>query len=55
MNEEIKSLQQNETWELVDLLLGKKNSLLSMDLHVKYKTNNTIEKLKVRLVAKGYT
>ncbi|WVY99005.1 hypothetical protein V8G54_031156 [Vigna mungo] len=45
MNEEMKALQQNKTWELVDCPPRKKP----------YKADDTIERLKARLVAKGYT
>lgn len=53
MNEEMKSLQKNGTWELVDLLVGKK-PVGCMWIHtVKYKADGTIEHFKARLVANG--
>lgn len=33
MNEEMKSLQKNETWELVNHPLGKKTGYMSVDLY----------------------
>ncbi|WVY91158.1 hypothetical protein V8G54_036672 [Vigna mungo] len=55
MNEEMKALQQNETWELVDCPPGKKPVVCRWIYAIKYKANGTIERLKARLVAKGYT
>ena len=55
MNEEMKSLQKNNTWELVDLPLGKKPVGCRWVYTVKYKADGTIERFKARLVAKGYT
>ena len=54
-NEEMKSLQKNETWELVDRPLGKKPVGCQWVYIMKHKANGTIERFKVRLVAKGYT
>ncbi|WVZ21045.1 hypothetical protein V8G54_008367 [Vigna mungo] len=55
MNEEMKALQQNETWELVDCPPGKKPVGCRWIYAIKYKADGTIERLKARLVAKGYT
>ena len=55
MNEEMKSLQKNETWELVDPPPGKKPVGYRWIYTVKYKADGTIERFKARLVAKGYT
>ena len=55
MNEEMKFLQKNETWELVDRPPGKKPIGCWWVYTVKCKPNGTIERFKVRLVAKGYT
>ena len=55
MNEEMKSLQKNETWELVDRPLGKKQVGCRWVYIVKHKEDGTIERFKERLVAKGYT
>jgi len=55
MNEEMKSLQKNETWELVDPPPGKKPVGCRWIYTVKYKADGTIKRFKARLVAKGYT
>ena len=55
MNEEMKSLQKNETWELVECPLGKKPVGCRWIYTVKYKADGSIERFKARLVAKGYT
>ena len=55
MNEEMKSLQKNETWELVECPPGKKPIGCRWIYTVKYKTDGSIERFKARLVAKGYT
>ena len=55
MNEEMKSLQKNETWELVDRPPRKKPVGCRWVYTVKHKANGTIERFKARLVAKGYT
>ncbi|WVY93107.1 hypothetical protein V8G54_032195 [Vigna mungo] len=52
---EMKALQQNETWELVDCPPGKKPVGCRLIYAIKYKADDTIERLKARLVAKGYT
>ena len=51
----MKSLQKNETWELVECLLGKKPVGCRWIYTMKYKTDGSIEHFKARLVAKGYT
>ena len=55
MNEEMKSLQKNETWELVDRPSGKNPVGCQWVYTVKHKAYGTIECFKARLVAKGYT
>ncbi|RVW42190.1 Retrovirus-related Pol polyprotein from transposon RE1 [Vitis vinifera] len=55
MNEEMKSLQKNETWELVECPPGKKPVECRWIYTVKYKADDSIERFKARLVAKGYT
>ena len=55
MNAEMKSLQKNETWELVDCPPGKKPVGCHWIYNVKYKENSSIERYKARLVAKGCT
>ena len=55
MNEEMKSLQKNEIWELVDRPLGKQPVGCQWVYTVKHKEDGTIERFKARLVAKEYT
>ncbi|RVX17702.1 Retrovirus-related Pol polyprotein from transposon RE1 [Vitis vinifera] len=55
MNEEMKSLQKNETWELVECPSGKKLVGCRWIYTVKYKVDGSIEQFKARLVAKWYT
>ncbi|RVW43274.1 Retrovirus-related Pol polyprotein from transposon RE1 [Vitis vinifera] len=55
MNEEMKSLQKNETWELVECPPEKKSVGCRWIYTVKYKADGSIERFKARLVAKGYT
>ncbi|RVX19140.1 Retrovirus-related Pol polyprotein from transposon RE1 [Vitis vinifera] len=55
MNEEMKSLQKNETWELVECPPGKKPVGCHWIYTMKYKAYGSIERFKARLVAKGYT
>ncbi|OMO93743.1 Reverse transcriptase, RNA-dependent DNA polymerase [Corchorus capsularis] len=53
MNEEMKSLQKNETWDLVECPPGKRPVGCRWVYSVKHKANGTIERFKARLVAKG--
>ncbi|KAH9678583.1 retrovirus-related pol polyprotein from transposon RE1 [Citrus sinensis] len=55
MNDEMRSLQKNQTWELVDLPPGKKPVGCRWIYTIKYKADGSIERYKARLVAKGYT
>ncbi|CAL2255279.1 unnamed protein product [Prunus armeniaca] len=55
MNEEMRALQKNVTWELVPLPHGKKTVGCRWIYTVKLKANGSIERYKARLVAKGYT
>ncbi|KAL5543278.1 hypothetical protein UlMin_010988 [Ulmus minor] len=55
MDEEMKSLQKNETWEIVDRPAGKKPVGCRWIYIVKYQADGTIERFKARLVAKWYT
>lgn len=54
MNEEMKLLQKNSTWEVVELPEGKKAVGYRCVFTVKYKADGTIEQFKARLVTKGY-
>ncbi|CAL8075673.1 unnamed protein product [Prunus armeniaca] len=55
MNEEMRALQKNGTWELVSLPHGKKTVECRWIYIVKLKADGSIERYKARLVAKGYT
>ena len=55
MNEEMRALQKNSTWEVVDLPKGKIPVGCRWVFTIKYKADGTIERCKARLVAKGYT
>ncbi|CAL2225705.1 unnamed protein product [Prunus armeniaca] len=55
MNEEMRALQKNVTWELVPLSHGKKIVGCRWIYTVKLKADGSVERYKARLVAKGYT
>ncbi|BBH02233.1 hypothetical protein Prudu_012742 [Prunus dulcis] len=55
MNEEMRALQKNVTWELVPLSHGKKTVVCMWISTVKLKADGSVERYKVRLVANGYT
>lgn len=54
MEEEIKALESNGTWQLVSLPPSKKPIGCKWVYKVKHKVDGTIERYKARLVAKGY-
>ena len=54
VNSEIESIMQNHTWELVDLPPRSKPLGCKWIFKRKMKTGGSIDKYKVRLVAKGY-
>ncbi|KAK6128301.1 hypothetical protein DH2020_037956 [Rehmannia glutinosa] len=55
MDEEIASIEKNNTWELVDLPEGKIVIGVKWIYKTKYKEDGSIHKHKARLVAKGYS
>ncbi|KAM2733441.1 hypothetical protein EV2_036866 [Malus domestica] len=55
MNEELRSLKKNATWDIIDLPAGKKTVGCKWVYTVKYKADGTVDRFKARLVAKGYT
>eukprot|EP00253_Pinus_taeda_P004464 PITA_04464 len=55
MEAEFQSLQNNQTWTLSDLLVGKKPINCKWVYKVKYKTDGTLDKYKARLVARGFS
>ncbi|GKV27388.1 hypothetical protein SLEP1_g36561 [Rubroshorea leprosula] len=54
MDEEIKAIQKNGTWELVTLLKGQKAIGVKWVYKVKKNAQGKVEKYKARFVAKGY-
>lgn len=55
MNEELKTLEENHTWNIIDLPLGKKPIGCKWICKVKLHPDGPIERYKVRVVVKGYT
>lgn len=54
MDHEMKALQENDTWELVDLPAGKRAISNKWVYKVKTNADGSIDKFKARLVIKGY-
>ncbi|RDX78328.1 Copia protein, partial [Mucuna pruriens] len=55
MKEEMKALEKNSTWEIVDRPKDKRVVGCRWIYTVKCKSDGTLERYKARLVAKGYT
>ena len=55
MEEEIKALNDNKTWEYVELPVGRKAVGSKWVFKAKQNADGILNKLKARLVAKGYT
>nr|GEY05871.1 putative ribonuclease H-like domain-containing protein [Tanacetum cinerariifolium] len=55
MDDEMKALKKNETWDQSAMPQGKKPVGCRWIFTVKYKPDGTVERYKARLVAKGYT
>jgi hypothetical protein len=55
MQEEMRALHKNNTWELVELPSGKKAVGCKWVFTVKHKADGSVERYKARLVAKGFT
>ena len=55
MTEEVNSLKESKTWELVRLPDGRQAIQCKWVFKTKYMPNGNIDKFKARLVAKGYT
>ncbi|GJX06710.1 retrovirus-related pol polyprotein from transposon TNT 1-94 [Tanacetum coccineum] len=55
IDDEMKALKKNETWDQCALPQGKKVVGCRWIFTVKYKPDGTVERYKARLVAKGYT
>ncbi|KAJ0575886.1 putative RNA-directed DNA polymerase [Helianthus annuus] len=54
MNDELFALYRNDTWDIVDLPLGKKPIGCKWVYKVKYKSSGEVDRFKARLVAKGF-
>ncbi|KAL3367917.1 hypothetical protein AABB24_009002 [Solanum stoloniferum] len=55
MDQEIQALSDNNTWEIVDLPLGKVPIGYKWVYKIKYKADGSVGRFKARLVAKGFT
>lgn len=55
MDQEIKMIEKNDTWELTDKPANKDIIALKWVYKIKYNEDGSIQKYKVRLVAKGYS
>ena len=55
MNTEIDALLLNKTWDYVDLSPGKRAISSKWVSKVKQKSDGSLERLKVRLVIRGFT
>jgi cell envelope opacity-associated protein A len=55
MNEELHSINKNIVWELTDLPSQRKAISCKWVLRKKFKANESLDKYKVRFVAKGFT
>lgn len=54
MNEEMKAIERNKTWELTDVPKDVKPIGVKWIFKTKLKESGDVEKFKARLVAKGY-
>lgn len=55
MNREFQTLLENNTWDIVSLPKGKKPIAYKWVYKVKFKVDGKVERLKARLVIKGFT
>lgn len=55
MNDEIESIERNDTCELVDLPKNKDCIVVKWVYKTKFKTNGDVDKYNTRLVAKGFS
>ena len=53
MSEEIKALETNNTWEIIDLPLGKKPISCKWVCRIKYNSDGSIQRYRARLVIRG--
>ena len=55
MDEEYRSLMANDTWDLVPLPKGRKLVRCKWVYRTKYASDESVERLKARLAAKGFS
>ena len=55
MQEEMRALKKNDTWDFVDLPNGKRAVGCKWVFTIKHKADGSLERQKARLVAKGFT
>ncbi|CAA6673729.1 unnamed protein product [Spirodela intermedia] len=55
MDDEMRALAKNQTWDLIELLQDMKTVGCKWVYLVKYKSDGSIERYKALMVAKGYT
>jgi hypothetical protein len=55
MNEEYRSLMENDTWDLVPLPKGRKLVRCKWVYRTKYASDGSVERHKAQLVAKGFS
>ncbi|RVW87157.1 Retrovirus-related Pol polyprotein from transposon TNT 1-94 [Vitis vinifera] len=55
VDEEVRALEKNGTWEITDLPRGKKPVGCKWIFTIKYKADGNVDRYKARLVAKGFT
>jgi hypothetical protein len=55
MNEEYRSLMENDTWDLVPLQKGRKLVRCKWVYKTKYASSGSVDRHKARLVAKGFS
>ena len=55
MDEEMRALLQNDTWDIVDLPKGKRPVSCRWIYTLKCKSDGSLDRYKARLVARGYT
>lgn len=54
MDEELASIERNDTWDLMEHPTGKKVIGLKWVYKTKFDAQGKVQKFKARLVAKGY-
>jgi len=55
MQKEFNSLQANHTWDLIELLSGKRHISCKWVYKIKYKAYGSLERYEARLIMRGFT